>query len=473
MVSEQSGRRTLLILLSLLTLSLRLYVFLSTGYAADDALITFRYAENLAAGKGFVYNAGEHVLGTTTPLNTILIFLFLKLGITPFWSSFVLSQLADLCSAWFLLRIFQISIQHPASCILSWLPAFVFLFNPETLQWSLSGMETETSIALTLAAGFLASRDRWSLAFAAASLAAFNRIDGVAVGGAVFCAFLIRKRALPWKPLAIAVLLLLPWLIFSALYFGSPIPNSVAAKAALSGHHLAGAFLDTLLKGFLHLTTFGAPLLILAILGTRYLWRDRGGWLALPIWTWGYAVSYTLAAGPMHAWYYAPFYAGYLVLVFLGLGVVANRIQWLRSRVVFAGIATVLVAGTLFASYRRSLELEQLQQRISAVNQAVGLWLNKNSPPDSVVAIKDIGFIGYYSKRKILDLAGLVSPECIPYRSRGDFLGPIAEFRPDYFAFSGGQLKNLNLEQSGLLRYYRPVKTVLYGTGSYTIFQQQ
>jgi len=34
----------------------------------DDAYITFRYAQNLAAGLGFVYNAGERVLGTTTPL---------------------------------------------------------------------------------------------------------------------------------------------------------------------------------------------------------------------------------------------------------------------------------------------------------------------------------------------------------------------------------------------------------------------
>src|SRR6266496_4099807 len=39
-----------------------------TRMRLEDALITFRYAENLALGKGFVYNAGERVLGTTTPL---------------------------------------------------------------------------------------------------------------------------------------------------------------------------------------------------------------------------------------------------------------------------------------------------------------------------------------------------------------------------------------------------------------------
>ncbi|MER3458003.1 MAG: hypothetical protein C4309_04615 [Chloroflexota bacterium] len=39
----------------------------------DDAFITFRYARNLVAGLGFVYNPGEHVLGTTTPLYTLLL----------------------------------------------------------------------------------------------------------------------------------------------------------------------------------------------------------------------------------------------------------------------------------------------------------------------------------------------------------------------------------------------------------------
>ena len=38
----------------------------------DDAYITFRYARNLVEGAGFVYNPGERVLGTTTPLYTLL-----------------------------------------------------------------------------------------------------------------------------------------------------------------------------------------------------------------------------------------------------------------------------------------------------------------------------------------------------------------------------------------------------------------
>jgi hypothetical protein len=50
---------------------------LFANWAYDDPFITFRYAENLALGNGFVFNVsasgGERVLSTTTPLFTLLL----------------------------------------------------------------------------------------------------------------------------------------------------------------------------------------------------------------------------------------------------------------------------------------------------------------------------------------------------------------------------------------------------------------
>src|SRR5438067_12453298 len=39
----------------------------------DDAYITYRYADNLYSNLGFVYNPGEQVLSTTTPLFAVLL----------------------------------------------------------------------------------------------------------------------------------------------------------------------------------------------------------------------------------------------------------------------------------------------------------------------------------------------------------------------------------------------------------------
>ena len=46
----------------------------------DDAYITYRYARNIATGVGFVYNAGERVLGTTTPAYAVLMALLSRLA---------------------------------------------------------------------------------------------------------------------------------------------------------------------------------------------------------------------------------------------------------------------------------------------------------------------------------------------------------------------------------------------------------
>ncbi|MBE0689478.1 MAG: hypothetical protein IH587_05080, partial [Anaerolineae bacterium] len=41
-------------------------------------------------------------------------------------------------------------------------------------------------------------------------------------------------------------------------------------------------------------------------------------------------------------------------------------------------------------------------------------WIADNLPEDELLAIHDIGAVGYYASRPIVDLAGLVSPELLP-----------------------------------------------------------
>jgi hypothetical protein len=41
-------------------------------------------------------------------------------------------------------------------------------------------------------------------------------------------------------------------------------------------------------------------------------------------------------------------------------------------------------------------------------------WLAANAPNDQLLAVHDIGAVGYFAPRPMLDLAGLVSPEVVP-----------------------------------------------------------
>jgi len=61
----------------------------------DDAYITLRYAANLASGYGFVYNPGEAVLGTSTPLYTLFLAGLKAAGLDPIGAAVALGVMSD------------------------------------------------------------------------------------------------------------------------------------------------------------------------------------------------------------------------------------------------------------------------------------------------------------------------------------------------------------------------------------------
>jgi hypothetical protein len=70
-------------------------------------------------------------------------------------------------------------------------------------------------------------------------------------------------------------------------------------------------------------------------------------------------------------------------------------------------------------------------------------WVAANLPPDALIAAHDIGALGYFDDHELVDLAGLISPEVIPFirdedrltaflSERGaDYLIAFPEFYPD------------------------------------------
>jgi hypothetical protein len=79
-----------------------------------------------------------------------------------------------------------------------------------------------------------------------------------------------------------------------------------------------------------------------------------------------------------------------------------------RSLVIIA-VAIFGIFWALGASiFGRDVQMIQSEMVVAA------RWLAQNVPPDQLLAVHDIGAVGYFAPRPMLDLAGLVSPEVIP-----------------------------------------------------------
>jgi hypothetical protein len=67
-----------------------------------------------------------------------------------------------------------------------------------------------------------------------------------------------------------------------------------------------------------------------------------------------------------------------------------------------------------------------------------GRWFDRHAEPDAVIAAPDIGALGYYGRRRVIDLAGLVTPEMVPILRRMPQEDAVARFefarfsRPDF-----------------------------------------
>jgi hypothetical protein len=76
---------------------------------------------------------------------------------------------------------------------------------------------------------------------------------------------------------------------------------------------------------------------------------------------------------------------------------------------------------------------------IKNMHVQIGHWLADNTGDEAVLALNDIGAIGYLADREVIDLGGLISPEVLSLidgRGPGEWDQPLAEHliarRPDY-----------------------------------------
>jgi hypothetical protein len=444
----------------------------------DDAFITFRYARNIVRGAGFVYNSGEYVLGTTTPLYTVLLALIGWIGGGADFPALapLVNALADGVSVALLYVIARrlIGDRLPAFVV-----ALLWAISPRSVAFAIAGMETSVYVMLMLGAfaawvtspasphsnrpvpGFeRGSRNAIAIAVLT-GLAILTRPDALIWAGPLALAMVWQRwqttaanlapggaahvrpltsalrliRYLPWRELAISLAVLAPWLIYGTITFGSPLTRSFVAKLAAYPEpwyqalatfavHYGIPFYEQFRFGTLS-AIIGLPVYsALGIGGAAAVIRTDWRAAPLAIFPWLYAAVFAAANPPMFHWYLVPPMPLYVLCICAGVWGILQRVAPDRKTIrpvlllSFGAVelAFSLNAWTLHPGFAQDRPAPQVAWNLPEIDQAaVGARLASLAGPHTVIAAADIGALGWASDARILDVVGLISPQSTRY----------------------------------------------------------
>lgn len=364
----------------------------------DDAAITFRYADRIAGGQGFTYNPGDRTNGASAPLYMLLLAFAHRLGTDIEACARVIGVLAYSGSV-ALVGYMCGRLRGPIAGALAGL---LLIGSVAFRGEALTGMESGFATLLGLLVILFLMEQRPTLAGVALGLAVVNKLDAGLLAVAVLVAFLLVDRRPPWRTGWTAVAVAAPWLLFSTLYFGSPIPHSATQK--LSEDVLANTqtpfdrtwVLDLLTQDrmrFLILVAALTSSLVALLAVRRSTTIDRptsmvmlvaGGWCAL------HGVAFSLIdLGDAYPWYTAVLYPPLVLAAVLGLFLPWAHIVPVPMRRPALGVVAAIAVG--FALIRWHGEgVRQTAQVMRSGHEVIDFELFEQSRQEAGLVVSEL-----------------------------------------------------------------------------------
>lgn len=408
------------------------------GFPLDDAWIHQVYARNLVESGTWSFQAAGGSAGSTSPLWSLLQVPAHLFGIQSFWWSLGLGSLqlvflSILAASWLFGR-------HDLRGVAAAGTAALFAVEWHLVWAALSGMET-------LAAGFLGllvlyllerSRPHALMIGVLTGVGLWLRPDmlSLVLPVGVVWFFRLRRETEPWswllRWLAGVLVLSLPYLGFQMMIGGRPWPTTLYAKqaeyAVLRGLPLLGRFLEQWRAPSAGALAILYPGLLIWLIQTA---KDRD-WarLAPLVWAVAYisAFAWRLPVTYQHGRYVMPVIPVLLVLGMRGLLDFLERNpdrgpRWVLRRSWVASLGVVAVLFLVLGSRAYAKDVAIIQTEMVRTSR----WISEHTEEGALIAAHDIGALGFYGERPILDMAGLVSPEVIPILRNESALAKLLE----------------------------------------------
>lgn len=401
--------------------------------AVDDAYISYRYAGNLLAGDGLVFNPGERVEGYTNFSWTIILALLMRLGLHPSAIAIGLGVIFSVATLWLVYEFSRVaSLRSPVIPILATL---CLALDGSFALWTVSGMETSMFAFLVLAAltcyVWEWQKGRLGLASGALlALAAMTRPEGVLVlvvvmVHQVLARLVLNRQLLTSADIARAgvfLALYLPYFLWRYYYYGFLLPNTFYAKVTV---HDSVAQHQ---RGLQHIATFGrlhlgwllplvaavpllkrrfslwfTALLAVVLVYLTYIVYVGGDWSVgrffVPILPLAYIL---VSAGLMQAYETVEGWVGRLT----SSAIASNSLKSVAALCLALGFLALLFS----SSWRGEHELfvSRFQAgRATRARVTMGKWLRDNVPAETFIGVDAAGQIPYYARLRTLDMFGV------------------------------------------------------------------
>lgn len=393
------------------------------NFAGDDAFISFRFAENFRDGAGFSFNPHDSTYGSTAPLWVFMISAFSKMGFDVPLSAHILNWF---CVIVLVPLFLALSSSYLGRGPAAWVATALLILDPWFIRWAVSGLENAFTLLL-LVGVFLSqktSRNSGKVNWLAPSLAALAGLCRpemllLCILLAADTVLLERKRRIADLTITFGIYcaVFFPWFAYAYRSFGTVIPNTVTAK-------ISSDYLLTIERIFQYFGSFWifqaiSVLAVIAISPLRRaaiaLFRDSWNSWLLPV-AWGIALPLFYIAGG------APVAGRYMMFglpSYLLVGVGAWTVIWQRhpKLIIAAAVATIALVVAVQAKF--SWYTTHWPRGMDPAMIEAAEYLKDNSNDQDIVAANQIGALGYFSHRRVLDTFGLVSPEVFPYLEMG------------------------------------------------------
>lgn len=436
-----------------------------------------RYAANLAAGDGLVYNPGERVLGTTTPLYAIILAAGLVLGIAPWYAALVLDVL---CLIALCLVVYQLC-RHAAGQLLGAIAVALMLADPHHLI-SVAGMETGLFSLLVYGSLLALQSSRVRTAILLSTLAAFTRPEGLLIWLLVLVHSTVGVRPFRFRDnyrryLALAIVPLIAFWIALTIYYGSPLPQSMLAKqsqsAASARSENLPLFVAEFARNLFHVMNIPAYAWGVAqLLGVLISIVCFPGLRPLFIWGGAYLLFMLAGRAPSQYWYHQPLFPLQCIAVAAfatqaarwatGLAVRTSIGSRSSSLPITAAIAALVLLGVgytrLDVKLRYYLSMYYMPKQMLDFGhyREAAEWVRARATPRDEIAGPEIGYIGMFSGMPIYDCMGLVSPAALRKYGKHDIFTATA-LRGSRYMITRFRAARHTALTSAFLAAYKPV----------------